>query len=183
MLAAKSIFVVVLFALFNVVFAIPPGCLISAVKYVVFKLSSQIPHEEKQKAASGAAKENITQKDPADLKTVCANKNVQMEILRLCPDNQVKEALNSFSTSCAEAGHKVSLIDTSSKPTGSQSTSAPTGITSSGSGSGSLDGKGSSTTSGGSGAAPTGSGAGYVRKADSIAVTAIVAFVGFVSAL
>ncbi|EEH37400.1 hypothetical protein PAAG_07681 [Paracoccidioides lutzii Pb01] len=156
MLAAKSIFVVALLALFNIVFAIPPGCLISAVN---------------------------TQKDPADLKSVCANKNVQKEILRLCPDNKVKEALNSFSTSCAEAGHKVSLIDTSSKPTGSQSTSAPTGATGSGSGSGGPDGKGSSTTSGGSGASPTGSGAGYVHKVDSMAVTAIVAFVGFVSAL
>ncbi|OJD14307.1 hypothetical protein AJ78_05327 [Emergomyces pasteurianus Ep9510] len=115
-----------------------------------------------------------TQPDPRDLKKICASDEVQRTIVKMCPDNMVKEALKSFSDSCTEAGQKVSIIDTN-KPT-------PTGTSSGGSdgNGGSGSGNPSATNSGSS---PTGTSAGTVYKVDSSIVAAVVALVGLVSTM
>ncbi|PGH29260.1 hypothetical protein GX50_07999 [[Emmonsia] crescens] len=148
MFASKFIFFAALLALFNAVIAVTPGCLLGAIN---------------------------TQTNPGDLKKICADQGVQREIVKMCPENVVKDALKSFSDSCAEAGQKVSLIDIN-KPTGT----SPSGSTDGGD-----NGSGNSPTSTGPGGSPSGTGtsAGYVHKIDSLSVAGILALVGLVSAM
>ncbi|KLJ10044.1 hypothetical protein EMPG_14539 [Blastomyces silverae] len=149
MFASKFVFFAALLALFNAVIAVPPGCLIGAVN---------------------------TQKDPLDFKKVCANENVQREIVKMCPTGTVKDALKAFSDSCAEAGQKVSLIDIS-KP--SNSPSGSNGGDDDGNGSGS----GADPTTSSPGSSPSDDSAGYVHNVNSFTVAAVVALVGLVSTM
>ncbi|EEQ83608.1 uncharacterized protein BDCG_00413 [Blastomyces dermatitidis ER-3] len=153
MFASKFVFFAALLALFNAVIAVAPGCLIGAIN---------------------------TQKDPLDFKNICANKDVQREIVKMCPEGTVKDALKSFSDSCAEAGQKVSLIDIS-KPNGS-----PGGSNGGGDDDGDDDngnGSGANPTTSSPGSSPTDESAGYVHNANSFTVAAVVAFVGLVSTM
>ncbi|OAX79195.1 hypothetical protein ACJ72_06487 [Emergomyces africanus] len=121
-----------------------------------------------------------TQPDPSDLKKVCANEDVQREIVKLCPENMLQDALKSFSKSCSGAGQKVSIIDTNKpKPTGT-SPGGSSGGDGEGNGSGSGSGQPTST---GAGSSPSGHSAGYAYKVDSSIVAAVVALVGLVSTL
>ncbi|OJD22242.1 hypothetical protein ACJ73_06411 [Blastomyces percursus] len=154
MIASKFVFLASLLALFTAVIAVPPGCLIGAVN---------------------------TQNDPLDFKKVCANQDVQREIVKICPDGAMKDALKSFSDSCAEAGQKVLLIDIS-KPNGSPGgDDDDDGEDDNGNGNGNGSGANPTTTSPGS--SPTDESAGYVHNANSFTVAAVVALVGLVSTM
>ncbi|PGG97060.1 hypothetical protein GX51_07512 [Blastomyces parvus] len=150
MFASKFVFFAALLALFNAVMAVPPGCLIGAVN---------------------------TQKNPLDFKTICADEDVQREIVKMCPDNVVKDALKEFSNSCAEAGQKISLIDIN-KPSGT----SPGGSNGGGDDDEDGNGNGGNPTSNSPEPSSTDNAAG-THIVDSFTVAAVVALVGLVSTM
>ncbi|KAK2793580.1 hypothetical protein FQN52_001167 [Onygenales sp. PD_12] len=143
MFASKSIFFIAMLALFNIALAAVPGCMLGAVN---------------------------TQKNPGNMKAVCASEKVQEQIYELCAEDKVDDALKAFSKACSEAGQEVSIIKKpGASPSGTGSAPQPTGS----------DG----ATPTGSGSEPTSTNAGFVHKADSLTVAAVVAIVGFAAVL
>ncbi|KAL5363666.1 hypothetical protein BJX96DRAFT_178270 [Aspergillus floccosus] len=161
----KSAFVFSFLALTNIAAASTPACLLSAV--------------------------GTTLSNPADLNDACVKNSdkLQKQIANTCGDDDLQDALDYYSKTCAQAGHKVdvNISSSSSSPTGTSSagskstgfTTATAATSSKSTSSGSQTGSSSASAASSTETTNSGSSDRHV----SAAAFAAVVFVGFAATL